>query len=415
VTSPLSLTDFRRFWIAALVSNAGSWMQNAAIPYAVFELSGKATAVGASGLFQYLPFMVMGAFGGTLADRRPRRPLLLATQVAQMVVAAGLWALVASGRATVAGITVLAFVAGLLGGLATPAWQAFVSDLVPRDQLLAAVTLNSTQFNAGRAVGPFIAGVVITAFGVEVAFLLNALSFLGVVGVLAVIRSAGNTVAGGPRSGALAGMAEAARHIVHSPAILASCIAIVAVAGVGSPLFSFLPVYGKEEFDVSGRALGLLLGAGGIGSLVFAPPLLKVAPRLARATLLVAMMSLYGASVAAVGLLTRYGLVVAALMVFGGSYLGIASTINSTIQLVVRDDLRGKVIAIYLMCLTGALPVGLLVWGLAADAVGLRPTTVAAGLLLVTVTGVLWASGRFSVMSQADVARDEASDPGRTG
>lgn len=417
-TSAFGVLDFRRFWLAALVSNTGTWMQSAAIPYAVFEISGTAGAVGVTGLFQYLPFMLMGAVGGTLADRFPRRRLLLVTQLAMMGAAICLWALVASGAATVASITALAFVFGLLGGLATPVWQAFVAELVPRELLLGAVTLNSTQFNAARAVGPFLAGVVIAAIGVQAAFLFNAASFLAVIAVLGVIRSAGvarPSGGGADRPRVIAGLSEAARHILESPAILACCISIVAVAGLGSPLFNFLPVYGEEEFAVTGWQLGLLFGAGGIGSLAFAPALLKVAPRFPRAALLAGSMGLYGAAVVAVGLSPAYGLTIAALLFFGGSYLGIASTINTTIQLVVRDHLRGKVIAIYLMCLTGALPLGLLVWGLSADAIGLRPTTVGAGLLLVVTTLVLQLSGRFAVMAEADAARDAASEgvPGR--
>jgi len=412
-TSAWAVADFRRFWLAALVSNTGTWMQGAAIPYAVFEISGRAGAVGVTGLFQYLPFMIMGAVGGTLADRFPRRPLLLVTQVAMMAAALGLWATVAAGVATVGSITALAFVFGLLGGLATPVWQSFVAELVPRDLLMGAVTLNSTQFNAARAVGPFLAGVVIAAIGVEAAFLFNALSFLAVIGVLGVIRSAGGARPGGTSTaGAFAGLAEAARHVWHTPAILACCVAIVAVAGLGSPLFNFLPVYGEEEFSVTGWQLGLLFGAGGLGSLLAAPALLKVAPRMPRARLLAGSMGCYGLAVAAVGLSPAYGPTVALLMVFGGSYLGIATTINTTIQLVVHDHLRGKVIALYLMCLTGALPLGLLAWGVAADAVGLRATTVAAGCLLVLATAGLWVSGRFQVMAHADEARDAALSGG---
>lgn len=415
-SSALRVTDFRRFWISALVSNTGTWMQNAAIPYAVFELSGTAGAVGLTGLFQYLPFMVMGAVGGTLADRYPRRLLLLVTQVAMLAAALGLWALVASGTATVASITALAFVFGLLGGLATPVWQAFVVELVPRDLLLGAVTLNSTQFNAARALGPFLSGIVIAAFGVEAAFLLNASSFLAVIAVLFVIRSAGRVRPSGYPGGvgAIAGLAEAGRHVLQTPAILACCIAIVAIAGLGSPLFSFLPVYGQQEYSVGGVRLGLLLGAGGIGSLLFAPALLKVAPRLPRARLLAGSMGLYGTAVVAVGLSPVYATAIIALLVFGGSYLGIASTINTTIQLVVHDHLRGKVVAIYLMCLTGSLPLGLLAWGLSADAIGLRPTTVVAGVLLVLATVGLRAAGRFSVMAAADEARDAAATSGPT-
>lgn len=406
-----AVPDFRRFWFAALVSNTGTWMQAAAIPYVVFEITGSAGSVGVTGLFQYLPFMIMGAVGGTLADRFARRRLLLGTQVAMMVSAGSLWALVASGRGSVLGVTALAFVFGLLNGLAVPVWQSFVAELVPRELLLGAVTLNSTQFNAARAAGPFLAGIVIATLGVEAAFAINAVSFVAVIGVLFVIRSAGGERPGGgaPSGGAIAGLVEAARHVRESPAILACCISIIAVAGLGSPLFNFLPVYGEEEFGVQGWQLGLLLGAGGIGSLMFAPIVLKVAPRIQRARLLIGFMGLYGISVAAVGLSPGYAAAVAALLVFGGCYLGIASTINTTIQLVVHDHLRGKVIAIYLMCLTGSLPLGLLLWGLMADAVGLRVTTVGAGVLLVAATAILGATGRFSVMAEADAARDAAA------
>ncbi len=414
-TSALAVVDFRRFWIAALVSSTGTWMQGAAIPYAVFEISGSAGAIGVTGLFQYLPFMIMGAVGGTLADRFPRRRLLLVTQVAMMVAAAALWGLVASGAATVASITALAFVFGLLGGLATPVWQSFVVELVPRNLLLGAVTLNSTQFNAARAIGPFLTGIVVAASGVEAAFLINALSFLAVIAVLLVIRSAGGSPPGGSStrdSGAFRGLAEAARHILHTPAILACCISIMVVAGLGSPLFNFLPVYGADEFGVTGWKLGLLFGASGFGALLFAPAVLKVAPRLPWARLLAGFMGLYGMSIVAVGFSSGYAAAVASLMVFGGCYLGIASTMNTTIQLVVHDHLRGKVIALYLMCLTGALPLGLLAWGLTADAIGLRQTTVVAGLLLALAALVLSCTGRFEAMAAADDARDAAATTG---
>jgi MFS family permease len=408
---PLRVRDFRRFWVGAFVSNSGGWMQNATIPYVVFELTGDVAEVGLTGFLQYLPFMLMGAVGGTLADRFPRRRLLIVLQVAQAVAAAALWVVVAAQLATPGRIAALAFVSGLLGGLNTPVWQAFVSELVPRELLLGAVTLNSAQFNAARALGPFLAGVLIAVSGPAAAFAVNALSFVVVVGVLAVIRGRTDRRPTGPRRGVLAGLAGAARSVVATPAILACCVAIVAVAGLGSPLFGFLPVYGEDVFSVGGVRLGLLLGAGGLGSVLAAPALLSVAPRVPRAVLLPASMAAYGVSVVAVGLSPSYAVAVAVLLVFGAAYLAIASTINTTIQLVVDEERRGTVIAIYLMCLTGALPVGLWVWGVAAAAVGLRSVTVAAGLGLVVVTVAFVVTGRFSVMAAADAARDEARGP----
>lgn len=138
-------------------------------------------------------------------------------------------------------------------------------------------------------------------------------------------------------------------------------MAIVAVAGLGSPLFSYLAVYGESVFGVEGLRLGMLFGAAGVGSVLFTPLLLSVAPRLSRSVLLSAAMLFYGTSVAAMGVAPTFAAAVLVLVCFGGAYLSIASTINTTIQLVVREDLRGVVIAIYLMCLTGALPVGIFV------------------------------------------------------
>lgn len=404
--------DFRRFWLAALVSNTGGWMQNAAVPYVAFQLTGSAGDVGITGFFQYAPFMVMGLVGGSLADRYPRRRLLMVTQLMQATCALALWALVASGSATTASLSALSFVAGMAGGVNTPVWQSFVTELVPRDVLLNAVTLNSAQFNAARALGPFLAGLVIAGWGPSSAFAVNCLSYLAVVAVLVVIRGSSDSRGRPDGGGALAGVRNGVAHVLSSPAIVACCVAIMAVAGLGSPLFSYLAVYGESVFGVEGLRLGILFGAAGVGSVLFTPLLLSIAPRLSRSVLLSAAMLFYGASVAAMGVASNYAAAIVVLVCFGGAYLSIASTINTTIQLVVREDLRGVVIAIYVMCLTGALPVGILAWGAAADRVGIRRTTVAAGALLVIVTVVFVLTGRFSVMAEADRARDAAAGSG---
>jgi len=401
--------DFRRFWIGAVVSNTGSWMQNAAIPYVAFDVTGSAADIGIAGFFQYVPFMLMGLVGGGLADRFPRRALLIGSQVAQAACALALYLMVSSGAITTTWLSVLAFASGLAAGLNTPIWQAFVTELVPRDLLLNAVTLNSAQFNAARAIGPLLTGVIIAAFGVSWTFLLNAVSFAVVIGVLLTITGRSDGTRRRVDGGALRGLGDAARYVWASPTIVACCMAIIAIAGLGSPLFSYLVVYGEDVLDVTGLRLGVLFGAAGIGSVIFTPALLSVAPRLPRRALLSGAMLTYGIAVVAAGLAVDYVTTVAALLFFGGAYLAIASTINTTIQLVVREDLRGTVIAIYLACLTGALPVGLLIWGQVSERVGIRTTTVIAGTSLVAVTLVFIVTGRFAVMADADDARDAAA------
>lgn len=407
--SALRHRNFQLFWFAALVSNTGSWMQSAAIPYVVFELTRRNSAVGLTGFFQYVPIMLMGVVGGSLADRYDRRRLLLLSQVAQGAFAVALWAVVVTGRATVAWIAVLGFLSGLAGGLNIPVWQAFVTSLVPRNDLANAITLNSTQFNAARALGPFFAGAVIAAFGAGTAFAINAVSFIAVVGVLPFIRvTARPQVVGQLR--VMRDLAAGARYVLATPGIRACCVAIIAIAGLGNPLFSFLPAsYGQEIFKVSGWSLGLLAGAGGVGAVLIAPFLLTVGLRMSRERLLIIAMAAYGLGTALVGLAPTFEVALLGGIIFGGSYLAIASAINTTIQLLARDEMRGKSIAFYIMCLTGSLPIGLWLWGLAADHWGIRAVTVVAGLALVALTGVFAMTGQFAAMGAADAEMLESS------
>ena len=402
-TVALRHREFRIFWIAALISNTGGWMQSAAIPFVVFDLTHRNAGVGVAGFWAYFPIMIMGVAGGSLADRFDRKTLLVFTQVAQAVFAVLLWVLVAQGWATPWRLSALAFGSGLATGLNIPIWQAFVTQLVPKDILRNAITLNSTQFNAARALGTFLAGVIFTVSGAELAFALNALSFGAVVIGLAMIRHyrRPEPLTAPPR--VVADLVAGFRYVRATPGIVSCCLAITAIAGVASPLFSFLPAtYGQEVFRVTEWRLGLLQGGGGIGAVMLAPLILTMGSRISRKRLLVIAMSTYGVATVLVGLAPTWYVAVVGLALYGGAYLAIASALNTTIQLLARDDMRGRAVAIFVMCLTGALPVGLYVWGRTADVWGIRPVTVVAGVVLVLVTGWFALAGRFDAMAAAD-------------
>ena len=402
-TLALRNREFRIFFVAALVSNTGSWMQNAAIPYVIFRLTSTNGGVGLSGFFQYLPIMLMGAAGGSMADRFDRKYLLVATQVVQAVFAVLLWVLVAKGWATPLRLNLLAFGSGLAGGLNIPIWQSFVGQLVPKDLLMNAITLNSTQFNSARALGTFFAGVIIATAGPSTVFALNAVSFGTVLVALSMIRSRGAPVSVGERPKVIADLVAGVRYVLATPGIVSCCAAIIAIAALGSPLFSYLTAsFGQEIFKVTGWRLGLLWAGGGIGSVLFAPFILTVGARLKRSSLLVVAMAAYGGATIAVGLAPEWYWALVGLLVYGGAYLAIASALNTTIQLLAREDMRGKSLAVFIMCLTGALPLGLVVWGVLADRVGIRAVTVGSGLLLVAATAVFSITGRFDAMAAAD-------------
>ena len=403
-TVALRNREFRIFWIAALISNTGGWMQSAAIPYVVFELTRRNGGVGVAGFWAYIPIMVMGVVGGTMADRFDRKRLLVMTQIAQAAFAVALWVLVAEGWATPGRLSLLAFGSGLASGLNIPVWQSFVAQLVPKSILRNAITLNSTQFNAARALGTFLAGVIFAVSGAELAFALNAVSFGAVIVGLAMIRTTGGPrVARADRPRVLADLGAGFRYVRATPGIVSCCIAITAIAGIASPLFSFLPAsYGQEVFAVDGWRLGLLQGGGGVGAVVLAPFILTLGARISRKLLLVVAMTTYGVATSVVGLAPVWWVAVIGLALYGGAYLAIASALNTTIQLLAREDMRGKAVAVFIMCLTGALPLGLVVWGWAADAWGIRPVTVVAGVVLVAVTTWFAGAGRFDAMAAAD-------------
>lgn len=403
-TVALRHRDFRVFWIAALISNTGAWMQSAAIPYVVFELTRRNGGVGVAGFWAYIPIMVMGVVGGTLADRFDRKKVLVVTQLAQAFFAVALWVLVAKGWATPGRLSALAFGSGMASGLNIPVWQSFVAQLVPKSILRNAITLNSTQFNAARALGTFLAGVIIAASGAELAFAINAVSFGAVLVGLAMIRTVARPeVAAADRPRVLADLAAGFRYVRATPGIVSCCLAITAIAGIASPLFSFLPAsYGQEVFAVDGWRLGLLQGGGGIGAVLLAPFILTLGARISRQRLLVIAMTSYGVATALVGLAPAWWIAVMGLALYGGAYLAIASALNTTIQLLAREDMRGKALAVFITCLTGALPLGLIVWGWTADTWGIRPVTVVAGVALVAITGWFAAGGRFDAMAAAD-------------
>ncbi|WP_208027345.1 MFS transporter [Rhabdothermincola sediminis] len=381
--------NYTLFWVGALLSNSGSWIQNVTVPYVVFHLTGSAFWVGFAGFVQFLPVVVVGPIGGSIADRFHRRSVLLVTQSAQAAAAAVLAAVWAAGVRQVWVIVGLVALNGLIGGINIPSWQAFVSELVPREALLNAVTLNSTQFNAARAFGPALGGLVLGTAGPGWAFLANAASFLAVIGALLAIDvpRPGRERVGG--AGVRREFARTLRYVRGCPGILACLVIVSALGALGSPVFQLLVVFADDVFGVGGVAYGLLAASLGVGSVLAAPLVAGPGSGIARSVLVTAAVVVYGTAITAFALAPVYLLGLLALLVAGGGYLALASTLNTTIQVQVDEDMRGKVLALYIMLLTASLPVGALVQGSLAHLVGPRLTVAAAGIAFLLICGWL--------------------------
>src|SRR3989454_3074587 len=270
--------NFRLFWFGQLISLIGTWMQSIGQAWLVLQLTHSAWLLGVVGALQFLPIMLLSLFGGVLADRLPKRRVLLFTQSFAMLQAVVLWILVASGHIQVWEVLVLASLLGLTNSFDMPTRQAFVVEMVGREDLPNAIALNSSVFNMARVVGPGLGGLIIAFLGVAPLFLINAISFIPVIIGLFLIDTKGlhaqvkrvTAQKDAPRPSTLQSLREGLAYVVHTPAILL----IIAVIGVIS-LFGInfnvvLPLFATDVLHVGAVGFGFISSAFGLGSLLSA-------------------------------------------------------------------------------------------------------------------------------------------------
>jgi len=401
--------NFRLMWSASLLSSSGTWLQNVAVPFVIYRITDSGAWLGFTGFIAYLPMVLTGPWGGSIADRYPRRTVLLITGIMQFLFTLLLAAAWAAGVRSIAVILVLLLLSGLAGGLGIASWQAFVTELVPREHLLNAVTLNSAQFNAARAFGPAVGGIVLATLGPGWSFFINALTFLAMVGALLMVHvpKVVRPVVEG-RSHPMTEMRQALRYVRTQGGIVVCLMIVFALGFLGGPLFNLLVVFADTVYEVGDGAYGLLAGCMGAGAILVAPLVAGRGSRVARSHLVAVAIVAYGFALIALGLAPVPVLGAAALFVAGAGYLGISSTLNTTVQLQVTEQMRGKVLALYVIILTLGVPLGSLVQGWLVDVIGVQATVIGAGSVFLTLFVVL----RFgtSMLSAMDGGSLETTD-----
>jgi MFS family permease len=391
--------DFALFWSGALVSSTGMWMQAVTVPFVIHEATGSAAWVGLSAFAQFAPVMVMSPFGGALADRHARRTILIWNQAALLVLALALWLSVQGGAIRPGVMVALVSLSGMVAGLGVPSWQSFVAELVPRDSLLNAVSLNSAQFNVSRAIGFMLGGLALYSVGPGLAFLVNGLSYLAVLGALAAIRPrpAPWSVAladvqfpelAGPAAGPATfrlGLAYVRQH----PGLQLAVLTCGIVMFLGGPVIQLAPVFARDTFGVDERAYGFLAAALGIGATAGSVVISAYGDGVRRSRLIVASIGVYGVAVLGMAVTPSYAGGLVAMAVIGVGYLAVASSLNTSIQLAVDDRFRGRVLALYVMVFTGAYPLGSLLQGIATDYFGVRVVVGTAGAVMLGYAALL--------------------------
>lgn len=396
--------DFTLLWVGALVSNTGSWLQNLAVPYVVYALTGSALWVGLATTAQFLPALVGGPVGGHLADTRERRRLLLVQLAIMAIFAAGLWWIWASGSRSVPLILLTASAIGLMWGMQMPAWQAFVNDLVPREDLVSAVSLNSLQYNAARSVGPAIAGVVIATRGPAAAFALNSLSFVVVLIALGLVRAHSAVHKGG--AGFLEGYRLALRYIPTQPGIAVVIATVVFLGLLATPVFGFTVVFAQSVFHVGPLQLGLMNACLGVGALLAVPVLVRAKNGHGLRSSIRYGVLVMGGGFVAFGAAPAFAAGAVALVALGMGFLLSISAGQTAVQLIVAARLRGRVMALRLMVYVLATTVGALAQGWLADRVGARATMVGCGVLLVIIGALFFTRRGARVLARVDDPQD---------
>ncbi|MCY3635309.1 MAG: MFS transporter [bacterium] len=394
----LSYPNYRLFLSGALISNSGVWVQMIALAFVIEKLTDSATWVGLAAMMQTLPAVFLGMVGGALADRFPRRIMLMFTNTAQALIALGFAAMWASGVDRPLAYIALGVVNGCVNGIQLPAWQAFVSELVPRGALLNAVTLNSAQFNASRAVGPMIGGVVLAIGGPGWCFFTNSLTYVPALLALILIQLPRLAPADGERPNVFKDAAAAVRYVADQPGIRLSILIAGVIAFFGQPVIHLVVIFANDVFKVGETQYGILAAATGVGAMLNTPFVAGRGSRVPRSLLVGFGWPIYGIALLGFALSPYYWLAVVALAALGASHIATAATLNTVIQLQVEEALRAKVLALYLITLLAGLPLGAQLQGALADLIGPRIAVGGAGVLL-AATALWWViRGRTKVL-----------------
>lgn len=360
--------NFRLFWIGQLISLTGTWMQTTGQAWLVLQMTHSAWLLGVVGALQFLPVMLLSLFGGVIADRVPKRKLLLFTQSFATAQAIILWVLVFSGTVQLWHILVLALMLGITNALDMPTRQAFVVEMVGREDLPNAVALNSSLFNMARIVGPGLGGVLIAWLGVTPLFLLNAVSFVPVLIGLAMIdvkqlhSHARPVVAGVSRQTTMQSLREGLTYIAKTPSVLLIIVVIGLVSLFGINFNVVLPLFATDVLHAGPAGFGLLTSAIGFGALVSA---LWLAWGNKRPTI---QNMLLGAIIfcileACFALSHLYILSLLLIAAVGFAQITFSATANTTLQTVTPDHLRGRVMSVYMLVFAGSVPLGNLFTG----------------------------------------------------
>ena len=367
--SSLTIRNYRLWVVGQGISLSGTWMQTVAQGLLVLQLTGSGTALGLVTALQTIPVLLFGPWGGVVADRFPKRRILYVTQTVSAILGLLLGTLVATGAIRIEMVYLVALCLGAVSAVDNPTRQAFVVEMVGKDEIVNAVSLNSTEINLARVVGPALAGILIASVGLAVCFLINGLSFLAVLAVLMAMRA--GELRPTPIGSRMPGQLRQGLRYVRASPVIRTILVMMAIIGTFTYEFSVsLPLFAEVTFRQGPSTYAAMTAAMGLGAVVGG---LYTASRgfgsLQRLTI---MALFFGATVLLTAVAPTLPLALLALVAVGFCSIGFTSLGNATLQLTSSAEMRGRVMALWTVAFLGSTPIGGPVIGAIGEHVGPR-------------------------------------------
>jgi len=387
----LSHRNYRLFWTGAFLSNCGTWMQAVAQGWLVLQLTNSAFWLGLDAFMATIPGFFLTLLGGVFADLVDRRRLLIYTQIVAGVAALGLATLILTGLVNRWMVLGFSFLTGCCMALASPSYLAMTFDLVGREDLANAVALNSSQFQLSRVVGPALAGVGFSLFGLAGCFYVNGVSFAAVVISLSMVRLDSTTHAVGAPSHSVrdrralwSDLVEGFRYVRHRPRVWSLLMISSVNSFFGAPYFSMIPIYARDIFHLGATGLAWLMGMAGAGAFCGAALLTVMGDFRRKGWFVLGGSLFFGVGVTAFALSTHLHLSYVFLFCLGFAIVTSVAVTNTLLQKLVTDEMRGRVMSMFILSFIGTMPIGNIIAGSASHRFG-APHTLAVGGLIISL------------------------------
>jgi predicted MFS family arabinose efflux permease len=382
--SALRYRDYRVVWMGAFLSTTGTWMATVAQGWVVLSMTNSAFLLGVDGFLATGPMLVFSLFGGVVADRVERKKIMLFSQYLQMTFAFILPVLIFSGNVKVWHIFLLSFLTGSAQSFSGPAYISLLPLLVRREDVPNAIAMNSMQFNLARVIGPILAGLALAAWGAAICFAVNGLSFLAVIVALLLIRSPRVRPAA-EQGGMVDEMKEGFRFVAHRPKLLTLTFLAFAGTFLGMPIVTFLPVVAKSIFGLEARGYAWMMTTYGLGSVTGALVVAATAHAAKKGKVALKLQLAFASLLVAFAFSRSLPLSLLIAFFAGMCIVGVIALYSSLVQLTTGDEMRGRVMSIFMLAFRGGMPLGNLIAGYVAQRWSISTALAVNGAILATV------------------------------